>query len=113
MILDGFPFKYPPETAYEMKLQLIGGPEADLDSYTGGFSMKVSVGSLEPSEGSEGLVQNWEDDPTTLTHTDAGSRTSDRSWLFRWVSPAEGSGAVDFMVAGNSVNGDMAPSSLD
>ncbi len=113
VILDGVPFHYSPGTTYEMKLQLIGGPEADLESYTGGFSMRVSIGSLEPSEGFENLVQNWEDDPTTLTHTDAGSRTSDRSWMFRWVSPAEGSGTVDFMIAGNSVNGDMAPSSLD
>ncbi len=113
VILDGVPFHYSPETAYEMKLQLIGGPEADLESYTAGFSMRVSIGSLEPTEGFESLVQNWEDDPTTLTHTDAGSRTSDRSWMFTWVSPAEGSGTVDFTIAGNSVNGDMAPSSLD
>ena len=42
VILDGVPFHYSPETTYEMKLQLIGGPEANLESYTGGFSMRVA-----------------------------------------------------------------------
>jgi len=113
VILDGVPFHYSPSKVYEMKLQLIGGPEADIESYTGGFSMRVTLGELGTSEGFETLVQNWEDDLQTLTHTDAGSRTFDRSWAFTWTSPAEGSGTVHFMVAGNSVNGDMAPSSLD
>jgi len=113
VILDGMPFHYSPDTGYEMKLQLIGGPEANLESYTGGFSMRVSFGSLGPSEGFETLVQNWEDDASTLTHTDSGSSTADRSWMFIWTSPAEGSGTVDFTISGNSVNGDMTPSSLD
>ena len=47
VIIDGVPFHYAPDTSYEMKLQLIGGPEANLDSHTAGFAMKVSEGSLE------------------------------------------------------------------
>tara|TARA_Y100001960_G_C14659417_1_gene819993 strand:- start:284 stop:1087 length:804 start_codon:yes stop_codon:yes gene_type:complete len=113
VILDGVPFHYSPETAYVMKIQLIGGPEADTDSYTGGFSMRASSGSLSESEGYAGLVQNWEGDQATLTHTDAGASTPDRTWVFTWTSPQEGTGAVTFSIAGNSVNGDMAPSSLD
>ena len=113
VIIDGVPFHYAPDTPYEMKLQLIGGPEANLDSHTAGFAMRVSDGSLDASEGFESMVQNWEGDVATLTHTDAGSRTSDRSWMFVWTSPSEGSGSVVFNVAGNSVNGDLAPSSLD
>lgn len=113
VIIDGVPFHYAPDTSYEMKLQLIGGPEANLESHTAGFAMSVSEGSLGASEGFESMVQNWEGDESSLTHTDAGSRTSDRSWMFVWTSPSEGSGSVVFNVAGNSVNGDLAPSSLD
>lgn len=113
VIIDGVPFHYAPDSSYEMKLQLIGGPEANLDSHTAGFAMTVTQGSLSASEGFESMVQNWEGDPATLTHTDAGSRTSDRSWMFVWTSPSEGSGSVVFNIAGNSVNGDLAPSSLD
>ena len=113
VIIDGVPFHYAPDSSYEMKLQLIGGPEANLDSHTAGFAMTVTQGSLSASEGFDSMVQNWEGDPATLTHTDAGSRISDRSWMFVWTSPSEGSGSVVFNIAGNSVNGDLAPSSLD
>ena len=65
--------------------------------------MRVSDGSLDASEGFESMVQNWEGDVATLTHTDAGSRTSDRSWMFVWTSPSEGSGSVVFNVAGLSL----------
>ena len=34
VILDGVPFHYSPQTVYEMKIQLIGGPEAQQDTYT-------------------------------------------------------------------------------
>ena len=113
VILDGVPFHYSPETVYEMKLQLIGGPEIDMQSHTGGFAMLVTLGELGPAEGFESQVQNWEGDLQTLTHTDAGSRVADRSWMFTWISPVEDSGTVHFMIAGNSVNGDLAPSNLD
>ncbi len=113
VILDGVPFHYSPQTVYEMKIQLIGGPEAQQDTYTGGFAMTASSGSLGASEGFEGMVQNWEDDPLSLTHTDLGAKAYDRTWLITWNSPEENSGSVTFFIAGNSVNGDQAPSSLD
>jgi hypothetical protein len=113
LILDGVPYHYEGGIEYQMKVQLIGGPEADVDSYTGGFSMRVSSGALGPGTGFEGMVQNWEGDIATLTHTESGSGTPDRTWLIMWTSPSEGSGSVTFWIAGNSVNGDMAPSNLD
>jgi|TARA_B100000131_G_scaffold303539_1_gene327685 hypothetical protein len=113
VILDGVPFHYSPETEYEMSIQLIGGPEINSESHTGGFAMTVSSGTLGPTEESQGLVQNWEGGSASLTHTDAGSRAIDRTWVFIWTSPAEGAGSVSFAIAGNSVNGDLAPSSLD
>ena len=113
IILDGLPYHYASGEQYELKIQLIGGPEMDISSYTGGFSMRVSSGTLGPSTGFDGLVQNWEDDPETLTHTEAGSSTEDRTWLVTWIGPEGSTEPVTFWLAGNTVNGDMAPSDLD
>ena len=113
IILDGIPFHYEPGKSYELKIQIIGGPEIDTASYTGGFSLMVSAGKLEAGSGFDELVRNWEEDPTKLTHSDAGSGTEDRTWLVTWTGPVAETGAVTFWLAGNSVNGDMAPSDLD
>ncbi len=113
IILDGVPYHYESGHEYELRIQLIGGPEIDTTSQTGGFSMRVSSGTLGSGAASEGLVQNWDDDSTRLTHTDSGSNTADRTWVVSWTSPAEGSGAVTFWLVGNAVNGDLAPSDLD
>jgi len=113
VILDGLPYHYESGSSYELKIQLIGGPEIDTTSYTGGFSLRSSSGDLSPGTGFDGLVQNWEGDLSTMTHTETGSETEDRTWLVTWTGPAEGSGVVTFWLAGNAVNGDMAPSELD
>jgi hypothetical protein len=54
------------------------------------------------------MVQNG-DEATTLTHTEAGSNPTDRSWTIVWTAPSTGSGDVTFWLTGNSVNGDGAP----
>ena len=113
VILDGVPYQFEAGGQYELIIQLIGGPEISADSYTGGFSMRVSSGELSPGDGFEGLVQNWEGDLATLTHTNAGSSTADRKWSIVWTAPEESSGSMTVWVAGNAVNGDMAPSNLD
>ena len=87
VILDGFPYQFEAGGQYELIIQLIGGPEISADSYTGGFSMRVSSGELSPGDGFEGLVQNWEGDLATLTHTNAGSSTADRKWSIVWTHP--------------------------
>ena len=113
VILEGVPYHYEAGNSYELRIQLIGGPPIDDSSHTGGFAMKVSSGNLEAREGYENLVQNWEGDLSSLTHTDPGSKTADRVWLISWTSPVEGTGAVTIWLAGNSVNGDGIPSELD
>jgi hypothetical protein len=113
VVLDGIPYHYGLGQEYELRVQLIGGPAIDTTSQTGGFSMKVSSGTLGPGTGYDGLVQNWEDDSTSLTHTDSGSKTADRTWVVSWTSPEEVGGAVTFWLAGNAVNGDSIPSELD
>ena len=50
------PYHYLGNTEYEMKIQLIGGPDILNGGQTGGFSIRVSSGTLSASEGYENLV---------------------------------------------------------
>ena len=114
IVLDGVPYHYSGSTSYEMKIQLIGGPDILSGGQTGGFSMRVSSGTLSASEGYESLVQNWETDEGALTHTSSGSETVDRTWTIIWNSPETGAEeVVTIWLVGNSVNGDQIPSALD
>ena len=99
VILDKVPYAWNAGETYEFHLQLIGGPEGG--TYTAGFSMRVSVGELAGIN-----LQNWEENSTTLTHTDASASQDDRSWLLTWTAPAAGEGSVNFWITGNSVSGE-------
>jgi hypothetical protein len=104
VILDDVPFAYVAGETYTFHLQLIGGPPAT-GTYTAGFSMRVSLGTLASDE-----AQNWELDEQSLTHTEASSANADRAWVVQWTAPAEeGLGTVNFWIVGNSVNGDQIP----
>ncbi len=103
VILDDVPYGWVGGETYTMTLQLIGGPAAT-GTYTAGFAMRVSTGVLGGDE-----VQNWEEDPTTLTHTEASSVGEERHWVITWQAPASGEGTVNFWITGNSVNGDQLP----
>jgi len=109
IIIEGLPYHYEAGIQYDLVIQLIGGPEIDTSSNTGGFSMMVSLGILGAGEGFETMVQNWEDDSTRLTHTNSGSQTEDRSWQIVWTAPSSGEGVVTMWLAGNTVNGDQYP----
>jgi hypothetical protein len=101
IILDDVPYSWVAGQSYDLRLQLIGGPEADVGSTTAGFSMRVSAGSLAESD----LTQNWEGDIQTLTHNADGARTDARMWPITWTTPESGEGVVDFWITGNSVDG--------
>ncbi|HII86689.1 MAG TPA: hypothetical protein HA268_01900 [Candidatus Poseidoniaceae archaeon] len=103
VILDEVPYGWIGGETYTMTLQLIGGPSAT-GTYTAGFAMRVSTGVLGGEE-----VQNWEEDVTTLTHTEASSEGEERHWVITWQAPASGEGTVNFWITGNSVNGDQLP----
>ena len=113
VILDGLPYRYEAGFQYPLVIQLIGGPDIDTSSNTGGFSMMVSAGVLGAAEGFENDVQNWEGDESRLTHTNSGSQTEDRTWSIVWTAPSGGEGLVTIWLVGNSVNGDQIPSPLD
>tara|TARA_B100002051_G_scaffold212511_1_gene204242 strand:+ start:1221 stop:2039 length:819 start_codon:yes stop_codon:yes gene_type:complete len=107
IILDDVPYAWESGQTYEMKLQIIGGPDA-ASPWTAGFSMRVSDGVLSGDN-----LQNWEDDPTTLTQTEAAAGQDDRMWILSWTAPAAETGVVDFWITGNSVNGDQGPGPED
>lgn len=113
VLIEGLPYHYEAGGQYDLTVQLIGGPDPDTTSNTAGFSMMVSSGTLGAGEGYESKVQNWDDDPARLTHTNSGAKTEDRSWHILWTAPPTGEGIVTIWLAGNSVNGDQAPSALD
>ena len=101
IILDDVPYGWIAGESYELTLQIIGGPPAT-GTYTAGFAMRTSAGALS----GDGL-QNWEDDVTTLTHTEGSAAVADRMWTLTWQAPESGTGSVDFWITGNSVNGDQ------
>ena len=101
IILDDVPYGWIAGESYELTLQIIGGPPAT-GTYTAGFAMRTSAGALS----GDGL-QNWEDDVTTLTHTEGSVAVADRMWTLTWQAPESGTGSVDFWITGNSVNGDQ------
>ena len=106
VILDDVPYGWIAGETYTFHLQLIGGPPAT-GTYTAGFSMRVSLGTLSSDEAHHWAV-GGEDDLQTLTHTEASSATDDRAWEIQWTAPADsGAGAVNFWITGNSVNGDL------
>jgi len=107
IILDEVPYSWIAGEPYEMTLQIIGGPPA-ASPYTAGFSMRVSAGEL-----SGDTSQNWENDVMTLTHTGDSAGVSDRAWVLTWVAPATETGAVNFWITGNAVNGDQGPGDDD
>jgi hypothetical protein len=84
-----------------LTLQIIGGPAAT-GTYTAGFAIRTTAGVLS----GDGL-QNWEDDVTTLTHTEATADEPERMWTFTWQAPETGTETVNFWITGNSVNGDQ------
>ncbi len=105
ILLDGVPATYEAGATYDWTIQIIGGPEINSASNSAGFSMRVGAGSLTAGAGSESLVENWQDDATTLTHTTAGAKTTDRTWQVSWTAPEAGTGPVTIQLVGNSVNG--------
>lgn len=106
MIAD-VPYHFAADQLYTLKIEIIGGPEIG-GTASAGFSLRTSGGALSAGAGYEDMVQNGEDS-TTLTHTEAGSNPTDRSWTIVWTAPTTGGGDVIFWLAGNSVNGDGAP----
>ena len=97
IILDDVPYTWVAGTPYDMRLEIIGGPDTNM----GGFSARVSQGELS------GDGEAWKDDVTTRTHQNTNSRV----YALTWTAPEDNSSGttVDFWISGNAVNGADGP----
>ena len=95
IVLDDVPYTWAAGATYDMRLEIIGGPE----SSNGGFSARVSAGEFS------GDGQDWNGDTMTRTHQNANSRI----YTISWTAPETDSGIVNFWITGNAVNGNGAP----
>ncbi|MDG1545264.1 MAG: hypothetical protein P8R32_03325, partial [Candidatus Poseidoniia archaeon] len=88
---------------YTLILNISGGPN-DIAPMVegpnmGGFMLKASSGVLTPINDNV-----WKPaDASYLTHTEDGNNL--REWSFNWTAPDSDSIVTNFMVYGNSVNG--------
>ena len=94
IILDDVPHTWYPGAVYEMRLEIIGGPDAS----QGGFSMRATAGELS------GDGKDWEGDLMTRTHASPNTRI----YQITWTAPEAGAGNVNFWITGNAVNGNGA-----
>jgi hypothetical protein len=90
--MTGQPPEYTPLMKYTLTITVSGGPL----STKGGFNLEVSAGTLSTSD------INVQVNALQATHTNPNQR----SWSVDWTAPAQGTGSVNFWIAGNAVDGD-------
>ena len=95
ILLVGAPHTWTANQTYNMRLEIVGGPDTDL----GGFSARVSAGEFS------GDGEAWDDDLATRTHISSSTRIFE----LIWTSPEAGAGHIDFWISGNAVNGADGP----
>ena len=84
---------------YTLTLSITGGPAAMEGGNQGGFFITVSQGTLTSLDDNV-----WKPEGKThLTHTEDGNNF--REWTFNWTAPESDSVVAEFIVYGNSVNG--------
>ena len=97
VLLVGVPYTWVANAEYDMRLEVIGGPDTNM----GGFSARVSAGEWS------GDGEAWGDDVKTRTHQSPNSRIFE----LKWTAPSDNSSGttVDFWISGNAVNGADGP----
>ena len=95
VILVDVPHTWTTGEEYNMRLEIIGGPDTAL----GGFSARVSAGELS------GDGDAWEEDSATRSHSSSATRIFELTW----ITPEAGVGHVDFWISANAVNGADGP----
>ena len=100
--LDGLPETYASNTSYALTLTISSPIEPKANASLGGFRWMVDEGTLTPVNNStvQALEGGW-------THTNEGSNF--RSWSMTWTSPTDNTTAANFVIHGNAVNGNNAP----
>lgn len=98
----GLPEAFESSTTYNLTLTISSPIEASVNNSQGGFRWVVDGGQLSVANNStvQELDGGW-------THTYEGSFL--RTWDVQWTSPADNTTAANFVIHGNAVNGNNAP----
>ncbi len=103
---SALPSEYVAGDTYTFSFGFTGGPGSIIDSgrqNTGGFNLVASSGTLTILDDSTQIIAGQ------LTHTISGN--DQMNWSVDWTAPS--SGAANFQLTVNSVNGDGMPSDDD
>ena len=98
--LSGLPDAYEANTTYNLTLSVTSDVPSVEGASSGGFRLLVSNGTLS---GDEQRVQELDGG---WTQTSSGAQW--RSWSLSWQSPADNTSRTEFLVHGNTVNGNNA-----
>ncbi len=98
----GLPEAFASNTTYDLTLTISSSIEPSANNSQGGFRWVVDEGQLSSVNNStvQELDGGW-------THTYEGSFL--RTWGVQWTSPADNTTAANFVIHGNAVNGNNAP----
>ena len=101
--MNGLPdVAFESNTTYNLTLTISSPIEPSANNSQGGFRWVVDEGQLSAVNNStvQELDGGW-------THTYEGSFL--RTWEVQWTSPADNTTAANFVIHGNAVNGNNAP----
>ena len=101
----GIPESFDHGGQYQLIISLDGGPSESAQGHRGGFNLKASAGTLEPTDTSTYITENGE-----ITHEHSGA--NQRTWTVNWIAPTS-EDPVLFTIAGNVVDGDHQPTDGD
>lgn len=98
----GLPEAFASNTTYDLTLTISSSIEPSANNSQGGFRWVVDEGQLSSVNNStvQELDGGW-------THTYEGSFL--RTWGVQWTSPMDNTTAANFVIQGNAVNGNNAP----
>jgi hypothetical protein len=102
--IEGLPSAYEVNTTYNLTIFIDSTIDLDSTNYQGGFRLATNgVGTIVFADTNEVQViqEGW-------THTENG--TYQRSWNLSWSSPETPTKAVEFILIGNAVNGNLQSS---
>lgn len=101
VVLTGLPEAYESNTSYMITVSVESSVDPQEGSYQGGFRFLASNGTVQANITEvQFLDGGW-------THTEKGALK--RTWSFEWISPNDNTSRTDFVVHGNAVNGNSAP----
>ena len=100
--LEGLPDAFASNSTYQLTLTVVSPIVAVENGSQGGFRLLVDEGTIDV--GNSTTVQSRDGG---WTHTTNGS--NHRTWVFEWRTPEVNDTAATFVVHGNAVNGNNAP----